>query len=170
MCLFASGLIAGFADNWFVFNNVGARLKGSEMLKRLVGPNNLDKAIHSIDHNIGFWVGNVVLGFLLAFMGPLGTLFGLPIDTRHITLATSQFGAAVASLNFQVTLGYSLWIGASLFLMGMCNLGVSFSLSLFVAVRSRRIRFSQTPELLRLLLQRFLKHPVDFFLPLRDPP
>ena len=169
-CLFISGLLAGFADNWFVFNNVGARLKQSEVLRRFVGPHNLDKAIHSIDHNLGFWVGNVTLGFFLAAMGPLGTVMGLPIDVRHITLSTSLFGAAVTSMNFQIALGYSAWIACSLFIMGLFNLGVSFSLSLFVAVKSRRIRFSQTPELLRLLGKRLRQHPSDFLFPFRDPP
>ncbi len=103
-------------------------------------------------------------------MGPLGVVTGLPIDTRHITLSTAQFGAAVTSLNFQISLGYAVWIAVCIFIMGMFNLGVSFSLSLFVAVKSRRIRFSQTPQLLRLLLKRLREHPLDFFLPLRDPP
>ncbi len=170
VCLFVSGLLAGFADNWFIFNNVGARLKQSALLRRFVGPHNLDKAIHSIDHNVGFWVGSTSLGFLLASMGPIGIVMGLPIDTRHITLSTSLFGAAVTSMNFQITLGLAIWIAVSLFVMGLFNLGVSFALSLFVAVKSRRIRFSQTPELLRLLGNRLREHPGDFLFPLRDPP
>jgi site-specific recombinase len=170
LCLFMAGLLAGFADKWFVFNKVGGRLKQSELLRRLVGPQNLDKASHSIDHNLGFWVGNTALGFLLAFMGPLGTVMGLPIDTRHITLSTSQFGAAVTSVNFDVSLGFAIWIAVCIFIMGMFNLGVSFSLSLFVAVKSRRIRFAQTPKLLKLLFKRLREHPLDYFLPLRDPP
>lgn len=170
LCLFVSGLLAGFADNWFVFNSVGARLKQAEFLRRLVGPHNLDKAIHSIDHNLGFWVGNTALGFLLASMGPLGIVFGLPIDTRHITLSTALFGAAVTSNGFQITLGAAIWIACSLLIMGLFNLGVSFSLSLFVAVKSRRIRFAQTPQLLRSLGRRLRERPSDFFFPLRDPP
>jgi site-specific recombinase len=170
VCLFVSGLLAGFADNWFIFNNVGARLKQSALLRRFAGPQNLDKAIHSIDHNLGFWVGSTSLGFLLASMGPIGLVMGLPIDTRHITLSTSLFGAAVTSMNFQISLGLAIWIAASLFIMGLINLGVSFALSLFVAIKSRRIRFSQTPELLRLLAKRLREHPGDFLFPLRDPP
>jgi site-specific recombinase len=54
--------------------------------------------------------------------------------------------------------------------MGLCNLGVSFSMSLFVAVKSRKIKFSQTPELLRLLGRRLRQRPLEFLFPLRDPP
>jgi len=170
VCLFVSGLLAGFADNWFIFNSVGARLKQSALLRRLVGPNNLDKAIHSIDHNIGFWVGNVSLGFFLGAMGPIGTIMGLPIDVRHITLSIATFGAAMTSLSFKIGVGIAMWIAISIFIMGLINLTVSFSLSLFVAVKSRRIRFAQTPKLLRLLARRLRERPSDFFFPLRDPP
>jgi len=37
---------------------------------------NLDRVIHLIDHNLGFWVGNVALGFYLAH-GAVGVIFGL---------------------------------------------------------------------------------------------
>jgi hypothetical protein len=37
-------------------------------------------------------------------------------------------------------------------------------------MKSRRIRFSQTPQLLKLLARKFLRRPLEFILPLRDPP
>jgi site-specific recombinase len=170
LCLFVAGLLAGFADNWFVFNNVGQRLKQSEILRKMVGPANLDKTIHSIDHNLGFWVGNVSLGFFLAGAGALGVILGLPIDVRHITFSSATFGAAMASLKFNAPVGMAVWVAVSIFIMGLCNLGVSFSMSLFVAVKSRKIKFSQTPELLRLLGRRLRQRPLEFLFPLRDPP
>ncbi len=170
ICLFVSGLLAGFADNWFVFNNVGSRLKQSELLRRMVGAHNLERTIHSIDHNLGFWVGNVTLGFFLAGAGALGTILGLPLDVRHITFSSATLGSAMATLRFDVPVGMAVWVAVSVFIMGLINLGVSFSLSLFVAVKSRRIRFAQTPELLRLLLKRLRTRPLEFLLPLRDPP
>ena len=166
--LFASGLLAGLADNWFVFNNVGARLKNSEILRSWVGIHNLDRAIRTIDHGLGFWVGNVSLGFYLAGVGAIGMVFGLPLDVRHITFSSGQFGAAMATLNFQVPTSLAVIIALSIFCFGLINLGVSFSLTLYVAIRSRKIRFSQTPELLRLLGERFRKRPWDFFYPERD--
>lgn len=169
--LFLSGLLAGFADNWFVFNNVGTRLKQSTLLAKLVGGrHNLDKAIHHIDHNIGIWVGNSSLGFYLGTMGALGIIMGLPIDVRHITFSSGQFGAALSSLKFNVPVSVFVWVAISIFLFGLINLGVSFSLTLFVTMKSRRIRFSQTPQLFKLLAKKFLTRPLDFILPLRDPP
>ncbi len=163
--LFASGLFAGFADNWFVFNNVGYRLRQSDVLKRFVGPQNLDGAVKSIDHNLGFWVGNITLGYYLGMMGAVGAITGLPLDTRHITFSTASFGAAMASVKFQYPLSMVGIIAGTTFMCGLINLTVSFSLSLFVAVKSRRIKFSQTPELLRLLGRKFRQRPTEFFVP-----
>lgn len=166
--LFGTGLLAGFADNWFVFNNVGSRLKNSELLRRWVGAHNLDRVIHMIDHNLGFWVGSISLGFYLGSMADFGNVFGLPLDTRHITFSSGQFGAAMATLKFHVPIGIAITLAISVFCFGLINLGVSFSLSLFVAVRSRGVQFSQTPELLRLLGRRFIKHPTEFIYPKRE--
>lgn len=166
--LFLSGLLAGFADNWFVFNNVGFRLRQSELLKKLVGPHNLDRAINAIDHNLGFWVGNISLGYYLGLAGAVGVIMGLPINTAHITFSTATFGAAMVSLKFQYPL-YLIGITAvSIFCFGLINLSVSFSLSLIVAVKSRRVKFSQTPDLLRLMARKFRTRPSEFFVPPRD--
>jgi site-specific recombinase len=167
--LFVSGLMAGLVDNWFVFNNVASRLKHSEWLHRFVLPVNLDKTIETIDHNIGFWVGNVALGFYLGCMGPIGHMLGLPLDTRHITFSSAQMGAALANLNFQVPVGMGAKLLASIFVMGLINLAVSFSLSLYVAIRSRHIRFSQSRKLLGLLGKHLRDHPAEYLFPLRDP-
>jgi len=163
--LFISGLLAGFADNWFIFNNVGYRLRQSDLLKRIVGTHNLDRAIRAIDHNLGFWVGNISLGYYLGMVGAIGIIMGLPIDVRHITFSTATFGAALVSLKFQYAPALIVLLAVAIFGMGLINLAVSFSLSLFVAVKSRRIKFSQTPDLLRLLARKFRERPTEFFVP-----
>jgi site-specific recombinase len=101
-------------------------------------------------------------------MAAFGKVVGLPLDIRHITFASAQFGAALATLKFQVTPELVGIIFASVFAMGLINLAVSFSLTLFVAIKSRRIRFAQTPELLGLLGEHFRKRPGDFFFPQGD--
>lgn len=170
VCLFVSGLLAGFADNWFVFNHVGSRLRQSDLLRRLVGPQNLDRAIQTIDHNLGFWVGNTTLGIFLAMVPAVGVLTGLPLDVRHVTFSSGQFGAAMMSLKFAVPASTALVVAGTIFVVGLINLSVSFSLTLFVVVRSRKIRFSQTPLLLRKLGRRLRQRPLEFLLPLSDPP
>lgn len=167
--LFVSGLLAGFADNWFVFNHVGERLKQSEFLRRWVGAHNLDKAILRIENGIGFWVGNIALGFLLGSAAAIGRITGLPIDIRHITFSSASFGISMATLKFDIPASLMITIAISVFVMGLINLTVSFSFSLFVAIKSRRIRFRQAPKLFRILGRRFLRSPLEFVLPLKDP-
>ena len=168
VCLFVSGLLAGAADNWFVFNQVGRRLRHSVALAKFVGPENLGRTTAYIDHNLGFWVGNVCLGFLLGGMGALGQVTGLPLDIRHITFASAQFGVAVATLKFVITPKLAAWVAVSVFLMGMVNLAVSFSLTMIVVVKSRRIRFGQTPLLLAKVGRILVRRPHQILFPPRD--
>ena len=153
-----------------MFNHVGTRLNQSALLTRIVGANNLERAIHHIDHNLGFWIGNISLGFFLGVMPAIGEMTGLPLNVRHITFSSASYGAALSSLNFNLPAGVALIVAISVFFMGLVNLGVSFTLSLLVAVRSRRITFGQTPQLLRLLAKKFIHRPAEFLLPLKDPP
>jgi site-specific recombinase len=50
-------------------------------------------------------------------------------------------------------------------LIGLVNLAVSFTLTLNVAMRARRISFAQRRKLGRLVLLRLLTRPLDFLLP-----
>lgn len=168
--LFVSGLLAGMADNWFVFNHVGHRLKRSEWLSRLVGPHKVERTVKLIDDNLGFLVGNITLGFFLAAMPALGRETGLPLDIRHITFASASFGVALTSLRFEILPSLAVITTLSILTMGLINLAVSFSLSLLVAVKSRRIRFAQTPELVALLLKKMSTRPLEFVIPVKDPP
>jgi site-specific recombinase len=168
VCLFLSGIFAGAANNWFIFNHVGKRLESSYMLKKFFPVYRLKKVISVIERNIGFWVGNTSLGFMLAFAGAIGVIFGLPIDIRHVTFSSAQLGLAVAHLPFEVSWSEGLLTAATIFVIGLINLGVSFSLTLYMTMKSRRIRFSQTRELARLCFARFRHRPLDFFFPPSD--
>jgi site-specific recombinase len=50
-------------------------------------------------------------------------------------------------------------------LVGVTNLAVSFSLALWVALRSRGVKFTRSGELLQLLAERFRSAPLRFFVP-----
>jgi site-specific recombinase len=52
--------------------------------------------------------------------------------------------------------------------IGAVNLLVSFALALWVALRSRQVRFKHGFALLKALGRRFMAAPVDFFLGARD--
>jgi site-specific recombinase len=169
VCLFVSGIIAGAADNWFVFNRVGKRLQNAAFLKKWVAPHNLSRAINYIENSIGFWAGNISLGFFLGGMGTIGLLFGLPLDIRHVTFSSGQLGVAMAHMPFQIPWQDFAITAVGVFFIGLINLAVSFSLTLYLTMKSRRIRFSQTRELIRLCFARFRHRPLDFFFPPSEP-
>ena len=57
---------------------------------------------------------------------------------------------------------------AGVALIGMTNLLVSFSLALWVALRSRKLRGSDALPLLPAVFKRFLRGPKAFFIPPRE--
>jgi site-specific recombinase len=101
-------------------------------------------------------------------MGSLGIIFGLPLDVQHITFASGNFGLAFASVGEQLTLNEILLTVSGIFVIGGMNFLVSFSLAIFVAIKSRKVTFKQSRKLFGILMLRFLKNPHHFFLPVYD--
>ncbi len=166
--LFLSGIFAGMANNWFIYNQVGKRLESSRLINLFADRSNIQAGVERVSQNIGYWVGNVSLGIMLGSIGLVGALFGIPLDIRHITFASAQAGAALSHLGFQESFGTVTLILGAVFMMGIINLAVSFSLALFLAIKSRGVRFVRTGELLKLLMDRFRSRPLDFFLPPKE--
>jgi site-specific recombinase len=54
---------------------------------------------------------------------------------------------------------------ASIILIGTVNLLVSFSLALYVAMKSRKVTFAQWRMLIKQVLIRLNQHPAEFLLP-----
>ncbi len=165
VCLFIAGLISGYYDNLASYERMRERIEHARWLQRLLGTARLARFAIYMDNNLGALAGNFFLGVMLALVGTLGFLIGLPIDVRHVTLSSANFGLALASLDFAVdgaTVGITL-LGIAL--VGLVNLSVSFSLALWVAMRSRGVAFSQTRMLVAILFRRLIKSPKHFFWP-----
>jgi site-specific recombinase len=92
-------------------------------------------------------------------------LLGLPIDIRHIAFSSAFVGYASAGLDFAITWQTALYAALGLLLIGMVNLAVSFSLALYVAIKSRKVRFKQWRQLVKVLASRLNQHPCEFILP-----
>ncbi|HEX2569649.1 MAG TPA: site-specific recombinase [Polyangia bacterium] len=163
VCLFLAGLIAGYYDNRAVYNEMSDRLRQLGWLRRLLGPVRLDRFAGYVEKNLGALAGNFYFGIMLGAIGALGALVGLPIGIRHITFSGAYVSFALVGLDHQVpwqTLVVSL---AGVFAIGLTNLVVSFTLALLVALRARRVSFTQSRLLLGKLLSLFFSHPLRFF-------
>jgi site-specific recombinase len=165
VCLFLSGLIAGYYDNLSAYNRIPQRLLQLRWPRRLFGEARMQRIAAYVENNLGALAGNFFFGFLLGGTTALGVLFGLPLDIRHIAFSSAYVGYAITGTDFTLPLGAIALALAGVLLIGVVNLAVSFSLTLTVAMRARRISFAQGRTLGRLLLQRFLKRPQEFFLP-----
>ncbi|WP_350656220.1 site-specific recombinase [Psychrobacter sp. S1-30-MNA-CIBAN-0213] len=168
--LFLSGLIAGYYDNLAVYNQIGARIRRHWLLQRLLPETWLQRLGGFVEANLGAIMGNFLFGVFLGSTATIGFLFGLPIDIRHIAFASANlahglFNMSSAQISWDVILISILGVA----LIGMVNLMVSFSLALFVALRSKEVQFFEWSRLTKLVFGHIISHPSDFFWP-RDKP
>lgn len=165
VCLFISGLIAGYHDNLAVYNKIPQRLRALTSLQKILGIARLDRVARYIENNLGALAGNFYFGCLLGGMAAIGVLFGLPFDIRHITFSSAFVGFSAVGLDFMLTWQAVAFATLGLVLIGFVNLAVSFSLALYVAMKSRKVRFKQWRLLLRNLATRLNQHPAEFVMP-----
>ncbi|MBC7698100.1 MAG: site-specific recombinase [Bacteroidia bacterium] len=165
VCLFLSGLIAGYHDNLAVYNNIPQRLRALKWLQKVLGISRLDRVANYVENNLGALAGNFYFGCLLGGATLIGILFGLPFDVRHITLSSASVGFAVVGLDFMIAWQTIAYVSLGLILIGFMNLTVSFGLALYVAMKSRKVRFKQWRLLIKNLASRLNQHPWEFIMP-----
>ena len=164
VCLFLSGLLAGYFDNMAVYRKVGPRLKAHPRLKRWLSAERLTRFAEYVERNLGALAGNFLFGIMLGSMGTIGFLLGLPLDIRHIAFASDNFIQGLLNI-IQPDAGLVIVSFLGVLLIGLTNLFVSFTLTIIVALRARRVRFEQWQPLAKLVLTHFLTRPSDFFWP-----
>jgi site-specific recombinase len=165
VCLFLSGLIAGYHDNIAIYNKIPQRLRRVGWLQKILGKRRLDRIAGYIENNLGALAGNFYFGCLLGGMSGLGVLLGLPIDIRHVTFSSAFAGFAFIGLDFNITGKVLATVLIGIWLIGTVNLLVSFCLALYVAMKSRKVTFKQWRLLIKGLLKRLITSPGQFFLP-----
>lgn len=165
VCLFLSGLIAGYYDNLGAYNKIPERLAQVKWLRKLLGAARQKRFAGYVENNLGAIAGNFYFGCLLGGVSALGVLFGLPLHIRHITFSSAYFGYALVASNFHITWPVVAWTIAGIAAIGFTNLAVSFSLALTIALRARQVSYSQGKMLFTSVIKRLIYHPREFFLP-----
>ena len=169
--LFASSLIAGWVENWFVWHRLDSAIAWNPRIVARLGSARAARwSVYWRTHISGF-ASNTSLGLMLGIVPVLATFFGLPLDVRHVTLSTGQLAAAVGALGFGVLQdGAFWWCVAGIAVTGLLNLSVSFLLAFRVALRSRGIRLSDRSRIYRAVRQRLWRRPASFLFPPRTVP
>ncbi|MBK7615295.1 MAG: hypothetical protein KA375_10315 [Vitreoscilla sp.] len=164
--LFASSLIAGWAENWFVYHRLESALTHHLGLMQRVGVARAAHWAHWWRHNISGVAANVSLGLMLGLLPPVLAFMGLPLEARHVTLSTGQLAAAVGTLGWGVLLTSAFWwCVAGIAVTGALNLGVSFWLALKLALRSRGIASTDQRSLRLAVWRRFKAQPLASLVP-----
>jgi site-specific recombinase len=123
------------------------------------------------DHNIGAWSTSISLGYLLGFTPVFWEFFGLPLDVRHVTLNTGMFAFAAARFGpaaFKQEWLYAAMVGIAL--MFVLNLGVSFAIASFVALRAYDVGHEERASILRYVFKQMVSSPLQFLFPVQPKP
>lgn len=170
VCLFLAGLISGYYDNKALYTRISKRIVRATWITRMIGKHRAQRLGEYLEVGLGGIMGNFYFGILLGTMGTIGFMLGLPLDIRHITFAAANFAIAIVGLGGNIS-GHVIVVSILGVLgIGMMNLIVSFSLALFVALRSRQIQSVRRGKILKGLWLRFLKTPADFIRPPKQTP
>lgn len=165
VCLFLSGLLAGYYDNMAMYRQIGPRLRAHPRLQVWFGQARLDRIAGYVERNLGALMGNFLFGIMLGSMGTIGYILGLPLDIRHIAFASANFIQGLMNINGVPDIGLIVVSFLGVILIGLTNLVVSFSLTIMVALRARRVRVKEWKPLFKLITTHFATRPTDFFWP-----
>jgi site-specific recombinase len=168
--LFASSLIAGWVENWFVYHRLDSALAHHPGIVARLGSQQAQRWSVWWRKNISGLAANVSLGLLLGLVPVLLAFVGIPMDVRHVTLSSGQLAAAASTLGWQILAAPAFWwCVAGLVATGMLNLAVSFWLALKLAMRSRGITLADKRRLYAAIRRRVRQSPRSFLLPARQP-
>lgn len=166
--LFISGIISGNIGNNSVFFQIPDRIAKNLPIRRVLGVGFAKSLSKYYAKNWAGIVSNFWFGVFLGATAPVGLFFGLDLDIRHITFAAGNFAIGLYGKDFTVD-SYTFWISfVTVFVIGFFNFLVSFSLSMFLAFRSRKMNFGEVREIYREIFRYFLRYPLKFFIPLRS--
>ncbi len=165
--LFTAGLVSGYVDNAAIYHRIPERFERSTWARRWLGEQRASAVARYLDHHLGSLAGNFLFGFMLGCTGLIGLLLGLNIDIRHIAFSSANLGFIMSAPSAEALSVFVLAFIAVL-LVGMVNLAVSFSLALWVAMRSHDVTFRHSGLLFAALWRRIRTQPRMVFWPVQS--
>jgi site-specific recombinase len=165
--LFLSGLVSGLTENYTRYHNIPERLFNHPFLKRFFKEQRRRKWVNRYENKIGGISGNAFLGICLGSAFLIGNFLGIPFDIRHITFSGGNYAIALCHFNFDISWKDFLTGLAGIFGIGIFNFLVSFSLSLWVAMKSVNVPTKEMGKILYSALKLFINNPVRFFFPVK---
>jgi site-specific recombinase len=167
--LFASSIVAGWVENWFVFHKLHSAMEHNPRFTGLLGRERAARWANFTRTNISGLAANISLGFMLGLTPAFLQFFGIGLDVRHVTLSAGQVTAAAFALGLEVLREPAFWWAvAGVAAIGPINLGVSFYLAFRLALQAQNIS-EVNRQLIRTAIKRRIRvAPLSFLLPPRD--
>ncbi|OIP20547.1 MAG: recombinase [Comamonadaceae bacterium CG2_30_60_41] len=171
LLLFASSIIAGWVENWFVLQRLDSALRYNPNITDRLGRARADRWASFMRRNISGLAANVSLGLMLGLVPAFAAFFGLGLEVRHVTLSTGQLAAAAASLGVDIfNQPVFWWCVAGIAVTGLLNVGVSFYMAFLLALRAHNVSGVQRSTIYAALRQRLRTRMRSFFWPDDDTP
>ena len=164
--LFASSIIAGWVENWFVLRRLDSAMRYNPRITGILGVERAGRWAHFMRNNISGFASNISLGFMLGLIPPIMAFFSLPLEVRHVTLSAGQLAAASVAYGVQTVFMPAFWWAvAAIPLIGALNLGVSFYLAYQLALRAHNVSGVQRAHIHQAIWARWRHRPLSFFIP-----
>lgn len=151
-----SGLISGYVDNKVVASKIAYRIRNSRLFL------NSNRLATFSEKKAGAFIGNICLGFLLGSTFLLSNVLPFPVDIRHIAFSSANVGFSIMSYDFNGETILLALLGA--LLIGLINFIVSFSITLYLALKSRGLSFKLIPKVVFNISKDFLRNPLAYFM------
>lgn len=165
--LYLAGVLSGYYDNFNINNKFSKRIKHQRSLQGCVGVKNAVKISNYLNEHFGQIMGNFYLGIFLGSTSTLGHFIGLPLDIRHITFASGNFGLAFHRVGNQLSNVQIFEAIIGIILIGMMNFIFSFGLAIITAIKSRKMQLKRAGTLVYYTWRLFKRNPIAFFIPVK---
>jgi site-specific recombinase len=165
--LWTSALAGGWVENFATYNRLAEAIADHPLGLRF-GFDKMRRIADIFEKNISGWSASIVLGYSLGFIPTLGHFFGVPLEVRHVTLSAGTLALAATSLGKDWL--YKNWFFHTLLgiaFIFVLNLGVSFGIASWVALRAYAVPYSDQVQLLKFVTKNFLRSPWRFLFPSR---
>ena len=125
------------------------------------------RAADILERDLAGWSTSIALGYLLGFVPVIAQFFGVHLDVRHVTLTTGTLALAAARFGTR-SFGndWFYWAVGGIAITFVLNLGVSFSIAAFVALRAYEVPREEQKKLVLFIFKAFFKSPLKFILPI----
>jgi len=168
--LFASSIIAGWTENWFVLHRLDSAIRYNPKITAVLGQAKAERWASFMRHNISGLAANVSLGLMLGLVPAFAAFFGLGLEVRHVTLSTGQLAAAAASLGTDILRqGPFWWCVAGIPITAALNVGVSFYFAFLLALRAHNVSGVDRRRIYQAIRHRVRTRLGSFFWPASTP-